>query len=784
MKVFENVNEFKIRLKSLGVLKKTYKVLFLFIVFTIAYSYTGALGYLETQVGQKLSFLNRELFNGDRPRVNSSLKIIAMDDNSVSKMKSPNLTIEQWQEFISILSAQKPNTIIIDKAFNLLDIQEKEEENSDESSLPFFDRLRKKKDEKPKSFDRKDIPRSVKIISAGYYKHSEVEGKDSLIADKHLNKHLIDLDRCSSNTCPEKRLFGYGPNKIVSKLFDGVGHVNYEKTYSFKPVVRLTKEKGLAHASLLTSEVSVLSDCIMVRKKCLPLTDEGELLIDYLPLKAIVHENRTKPFLRAMEMHKHGNLASFIKEGDTILVLPNAFSGSTDFHTGPLGKAPGGYILASMINSTLNGNWLKSFGQKTLFFFVFILIGATIAFYFQSVSSSVACFLILLAAVGFAGLWIFSNYGITMPWFTCSVGISTSYLITMLTRFMVSEAERNVINNSLSGTVPSHYLPKLAKSRALFSLEPEEKEMTFLMIDVKGYTLTAKKMTPMEGAKFIFDYMSDILEIVFKYNGILEKDLGDGLFVKFGFDFPGIPGDKDHAERAIKCSIEIQEMILNRVLRGNEKSGFNPVRIGVDTGKVISSNHSVDSLLRIKSTGLPIIIATRLEHACDPYRIMISQATVKKMQEDLELITIERHVNIKHASGLVSAFEIDPLKARSDEVKKAMSLYYESLDFRQESSEYIDLSEARIKAFSEMGEGELVNVSENGIGLIFPKYLGGGVSFPVKIGDFSKKETLTLSVVNGRPMGSNFYLGCTFLLAPPLGWKKYIDQHRNKDYYN
>ena len=85
-------------------------------------------------------------------------------------------------------------------------------------------------------------------------------------------------------------------------------------------------------------------------------------------LRPIIQRARTQQF------------EASINEGDIVLVLFNFYTGSTDFYgSSPFGDIPGGLLVATLIDSSLEGNWISSVNGYSIFIilqsFVGILIG-------------------------------------------------------------------------------------------------------------------------------------------------------------------------------------------------------------------------------------------------------------------------------------------------------------------------------------------------------------------------------------------------------------------------
>ena len=139
-------------------------------------------------------------------------------------------------------------------------------------------------------------------------------------------------------------------------------------------------------------------------------------------------------------------------------------------------------------------------------------------------------------------------------------------------------------------------------------IRTEEREISVLFADLVDFTALSEKLTPHEIIKILNTFFSNITEVIFKYDGTLDKYIGDGLMAVFGVPFP----QADHAERAVNTAVDMFE-----VLQEMNKSAILPVtldmRVGINSGRVVAGD--VGSKKRVDYTvlGNTVNIASRIE---------------------------------------------------------------------------------------------------------------------------------------------------------------------------
>jgi adenylate cyclase len=158
-------------------------------------------------------------------------------------------------------------------------------------------------------------------------------------------------------------------------------------------------------------------------------------------------------------------------------------------------------------------------------------------------------------------------------------------------------------------------------------MEPKDATATILFADINGFTALAERMPPREVNLILNDFFSRMTDILFKYDGTLDKYIGDGLMAVFG-----APVEKeDDAERGIRAA---QEMIkaLSAMMVGIQEDRRFTIRIGINTGKVVAGNIGSPKRMDYTVIGDAVNTASRLESIAQPNQILIGAETYERIQ--------------------------------------------------------------------------------------------------------------------------------------------------------
>ncbi len=173
-------------------------------------------------------------------------------------------------------------------------------------------------------------------------------------------------------------------------------------------------------------------------------------------------------------------------------------------------------------------------------------------------------------------------------------------------------------------------------------MEPKDLTATILFTDINGFTRLSEQMPPREINMVLNEYFSKMTEIIFKYDGTLDKYIGDGLMAVFGAPMERV----DDPERAIKAALEMRDE-LSSMMRQKERERKFTFRVGINTGRVVAGN--IGSPMRMDYTiiGDPVNIASRLESIAEPSQILIGEETYQLVKDKFRI----RDVGPKRVKG-------------------------------------------------------------------------------------------------------------------------------------
>ena len=183
-------------------------------------------------------------------------------------------------------------------------------------------------------------------------------------------------------------------------------------------------------------------------------------------------------------------------------------------------------------------------------------------------------------------------------------------------------------------------------------LKGTRNDATILFTDVRGFTAYSENKRPEEIVEYLNEYFAIATQCILEQGGYVDKFIGDAVLGVFGVPIT----HADHAERAIKATLEMQKSFKEQ----GEKNG-NPllsrIGIGVNSGVVVAGTLGSQVKMEYTVIGDSVNMASRLNHLAGSGEIIISKS-VYESTKDLVSVEPLPPQSIKGKSEKVEAFRV------------------------------------------------------------------------------------------------------------------------------
>lgn len=701
------------------------------------------LSFMHTQWGfefrerviSPLEFLLRKKM-GREQTFSSQLKVLVYGDKARREFGVQELVnIRRWADLIAHIAERKPRAIVFDKMFSFT--------LGSETDVAYF----------RETLKRVEAP----VIAAGTFNQSAVATGD-YSADRLAQWTVEETSHLLSGQL--SRL--HGPDRALRDSFFAYGGIQLSHASTVQPAWldlesgRLLPQLGLS----FLQKATLNAEQVEVDGLRLPLDRFARLPVQFLD-RALAYKNFL-PIASVFRLGASSPVLSQIKNGDVVLVLPYMYTGSTDFKNSPLGRLEGGLYHASVMNTVLTKNPIHPILQGIWPGLILMTLLAAVACKLTHIGKfrhSVALVAFVTIAMAALGLLGFVYDSIQSDWHIYSSFFLVYGGILLSGRAIDEEKQSERVEMVLEGLVAKDVVQSIKKKPDVLNIRPSEQSMTVVFIDIEGFSLRTKHLSPEKMFSVLHEQIDAISKIVLNCGGVVDRVLGDGMLCFFGFSFEKSDSSQkdNHAVQALACAIEIQRhaVIRSRALetQGDGIVSAVPLRIGLCSGDTFVGNMGSGQRIDLTIIGHTVNMAKRYEDACETFRVLMSQSTHDELLNSGQMNRFDgvrfypRFMALKHHLELVSAWECDPFAQEQGHYQAAISQLQGSAQGVQSIGTFKPAASIRL-TINDSFIGRMSECDERCFFVISDTYFCRKVNLAVSLSSDSEDLDVQLAVAN------------------------------------
>ncbi|MDR2075058.1 MAG: adenylate/guanylate cyclase domain-containing protein [Holosporales bacterium] len=231
---------------------------------------------------------------------------------------------------------------------------------------------------------------------------------------------------------------------------------------------------------------------------------------------------------------------------------------------------------------------------------------------------------------------------------------------------------------------PKDLVKKLIQQGIVPTLGGETKKITLMFSDIAKFSVISERLPAEYLTLHLSEYFDEITKEIAKYNGVIDKYIGDSVMAMWGAPNP----DENQVVNACYAALACQELLLNLEKKWKPlgKPAL-PTRIGVHTGHAIVGNIGSRDRMNFTSIGDNVNIASRLEGANKYYgtKILVSEDVEAEARGKILFRTIDKIAVKGKSVGLLVYEPLCALKNGEDET------YYEKIELSAKAKEAFGL---------------------------------------------------------------------------------------------
>ena len=314
---------------------------------------------------------------------------------------------------------------------------------------------------------------------------------------------------------------------------------------------------------------------------------------------------------------------------DKIVIVGASATGAFDVFATPIGElTPGFLVHAAALESLLTGRAYARPAAYWTHLLVVLLagLGLAAAWSLRSAARSALVVAALIVVYLAAAAAAFQRSDLWLPVAAPVSALLVSFAASNLTRYATTGRELRQTRQALSRYMSQKVVDYIFASGGPDQLRGQRRVITVMFSDVRNFTQLSEKRSPAEVLAILNRYLDAMTEIVFAYDGVVDKFIGDGILCYWGAF-----GDADrHARLAARTAARMVARLaeLNENWRAEGLPELN-IGIGINTGEAVFGNLGAGRKVEFTVLGDTVNVASRLEAMNKEFgtRIILSEST-------------------------------------------------------------------------------------------------------------------------------------------------------------
>ncbi|MFB3058249.1 MAG: adenylate/guanylate cyclase domain-containing protein, partial [Gammaproteobacteria bacterium] len=221
--------------------------------------------------------------------------------------------------------------------------------------------------------------------------------------------------------------------------------------------------------------------------------------------------------------------------------------------------------------------------------------------------------------------------------------IGLIFILDMTFGFFIESRDKRQLTHLFGQYIPPELVDEMAEDPTDFSIDGENREMTVLFSDVRGFTTISEGMDPKQLTQLMNALLTPMTRVIHKNRGTIDKYMGDAIM-----SFWGAPlRDPEHARHALDAALEMMDELKIMQMEFKER-GWPEVNmgIGLNTGNMNVGNMGSEFRMAYTVLGDAVNLGSRLEGLTKTYgvNIIVSETTKDSISgftfRELDLVTV------------------------------------------------------------------------------------------------------------------------------------------------
>ena len=222
------------------------------------------------------------------------------------------------------------------------------------------------------------------------------------------------------------------------------------------------------------------------------------------------------------------------------------------------------------------------------------------------------------------------------------------YLTLLFSNYISEQAQRRRIRSAFGQYLAPALVEQLAHSPDKLVLGGEEREMSILFSDVRGFTTISElyKDDPQGLTALMNSFLTPLTNAIIEHKGTIDKYMGDAVMAFWNAPLDDASHELNACEAALEMLRRVDTLNNQREQQAGETGQrFIPIRVGVgiNTGKCVVGNMGSDLRFNYSVLGDPVNLASRLEGQSKSYGvpIIVGSKTASGLRDKFAVLELD-----------------------------------------------------------------------------------------------------------------------------------------------
>ena len=238
------------------------------------------------------------------------------------------------------------------------------------------------------------------------------------------------------------------------------------------------------------------------------------------------------------------------------------------------------------------------------------------------------------------------------------------YLTLLFSNYISEQAQRRRIRSAFGQYLSPALVEQLAQSPDKLVLGGEEREMSILFSDVRGFTTISElyKDDPQGLTSLMNSFLTPLTNAIIEHKGTIDKYMGDAIMAFWNAPLDDMHHEHHACDAALEMLSRVEKLNLKREQQAGETGQrFIPIKVGVgiNTGRCVVGNMGSDLRFNYSVLGDPVNLASRLEGQSKTYGlpIILGSKTATVLRDKFAVLELD-YITVKGKTEPESVFTI------------------------------------------------------------------------------------------------------------------------------